>query len=153
MKKLIFIPLMLLSLSAIAYHHSGEELSPIDTVKKAYSTFASGDTEAWAKLHTNDLKFTVHGKLPHSGTHIGTESVIKNVFQVIPVHWPKFQLEMLNIDSVEGKLGTTVYVLHKLTAENLNTYALHMFTLEGNKIKTFSAWDDFDSMRQAMVKN
>jgi hypothetical protein len=60
---------------------------------------------------------------------------------------------MLNIDSVEGKLGTTVYVLHKLTAEDLNTYALHMFTLEGNKIKTFSAWDDFDSMRQAMVKN
>jgi len=34
MKKFIFIPLMLLSLSAIAYHHSGEELSPIDTVKK-----------------------------------------------------------------------------------------------------------------------
>ena len=55
----------------------------------AYETFASGDSEGWAKLHTNDLKFTVFGDLPHSGVKIGTDAVIEEVFKVIPTHWEK----------------------------------------------------------------
>jgi hypothetical protein len=39
-----------------------------------------------------------------------------------------------------------------MTADNLNSSALHMFKLKNGKIYSFSAFDDYDSMRKAMVK-
>ena len=152
MKKLIFLFLIITSVSLNAGHHKAGELASEEIVKMAYSTFASGDTDAWSKLHTEDLKFSIYGQLPHSGIHLGTEAAIKNVFEVIPKFWPNFKLEIKNIDTVKTKSGSTVYVLHKMTADNLDTSALHMFTLKNGKINSFSAFDDYDSMRKAMVK-
>ena len=54
----------------------------------------------------------------------------------------------MNIDTV----GETVYVLNYMTAEGLDTYALHMFTLEDGKINSFTAFDDTDSMRSSMIE-
>ena len=53
----------------------------------------------------------------------------------------------MNIDSV----GDTVYVLNHMTADGLDTYAMHMFTLEDGKINSFTAFDDTDSMRSSMI--
>ena len=71
---------------------------------------------------------------------------------MIPAYWPSFKLETINIDIVDSKSGKTAYVLNKLMGDNLNSFALHMFTIEDNKIATFTAFDDYDSMRQAMVE-
>ena len=49
-------------------------------VTKAYATFASGDTDAWAALHADDLVFTVFGDIATSGRHVGPQAVIENVF-------------------------------------------------------------------------
>ena len=70
------------------------------------------------------------------------------MFDVIAIHWPAFNLKNMNIDSV----GDTVYVLNHMTADGLDTYALHMFTLEDGKIKSFTAFDDTDSMRSSMIE-
>ncbi len=148
----LFLLSLLISFSAISGDLSSESDSSKQIVKRAYEAFASGDIDAWAKLHSEDLKFSIFGQLPHSGVHRGRDATIKNVFEVIPLYWPNFKLEMINIDSIEGELGSTVYVLNKMTAENLDSYALHMFTLKNGKITTFSAFDDYDSMRQAMIK-
>ncbi|MGB0541936.1 MAG: nuclear transport factor 2 family protein [Hyphomicrobiales bacterium] len=152
MKKLIFLFLITTSISLNAGHHKVNDFSSEEIVRMAYSTFASGDIDAWSKLHSDDLKFSIYGKLPHSGIHIGTEATIKNVFEVIPKFWPNFKLEIQNIDTVKTQTGSTVYVLHKMTADNLETLALHMFTLKNGKINSFSAFDDYDSMRKAMIK-
>ena len=152
MKQILTVLIFSLTLSSQAIHHGDSLLSAEELVKKAYATFAAGDSEAWAKLHAADLKFTILGQLPHSGTFNGTEATIKNVFEVIPVYWPSFKLETINIDTVDSKSGKTVYVLNKLMGDNLNSFALHMFTIEDNKIATFTAFDDYDSMRQAMVE-
>ena len=152
MKKILTVLIFSLTLSSQAMHHGDSPMSAEELVKKAYATFAAGDSEAWAKLHAADLKFTILGQLPHSGTFNGTEATIKNVFEVIPVYWPSFKLETINIDTIDSKSGKTVYVLNKLMGDNLNSFALHMFTIEDNKIATFTAFDDYDSMRQAMVE-
>jgi len=148
----IFLLTLLISFSTTAEDLLIENYTSKQIVKRAYQTFASGDTEAWAELHTKDLKFSIFGQLPHSGVHIGTDATIKNVFEVLPLHWPNFKLKIVNMDAIEGELGSTVYVLNKMTADGLDSYALHMFTLKNSKIATFSAFDDYDSMRQAMIK-
>ena len=83
MKKILMVLIFSLTLSSQAMHHGDSPISAEELVKKAYSTFAAGDSKAWAKLHSADLKFTILGQLPHSGTYIGTEATIKNVFEVI----------------------------------------------------------------------
>jgi len=148
MKKLIFMAVILFSFSVNASHHKQNDLTNEEVVMKAYSTFAEGDNESWSKLHTNDLKFTVYGDLPQSGTHIGAEATIKNVFEVIQKHWPNFKLEKINIDTV----GDTVYVLNHMTADNLDTYTLHMFKVKNGKIKSFTAFDDTDALKLSMIK-
>ena len=100
MKKIFTVLIFSLTLSSQAMHHGDSPISAEELVKKAYSTFAAGDSEAWARLHSADLKFTILGQLPHSGTYIGTEATIKNVFEVIPVYWPSFKLENINIKNI-----------------------------------------------------
>ena len=137
---------MLLPSYVAAGHHETHEMSPKDVVAAAYATFAAGDTDAWAKLHTDDLTFTVLGQLPQSGVFIGTNAVIEGVFAKIPTLWPEFTLTPINIDVV----GDTVYVHNKMTGEGLDSETMHMFTLRDGKIASFKAFEDTDSMRLAM---
>ena len=137
---------MLLPSYVVAGHHETHEMSPKDVVAAAYATFAAGDTDAWAKLHTEDLTFTVLGQLPQSGVFIGTEAVIEGVFAKIPTLWPEFTLTPINIDVV----GDTVYVHNKMTGEGLDSETMHMFTLRNGKIASFKAFEDTDSLRLAM---
>ena len=137
---------MLLPSYVAAGHHESREMLSKDVVAAAYATFAAGDTDAWAKLHTEDLTFTVLGQLPQSGVFIGTEAVIEGVFAKIPTLWPEFTLTPINIDVV----GDTVYVHNKMTGEGLDSETMHMFTLRNGKIASFKAFEDTDSMRLAM---
>ena len=137
---------MLMPSYVAAGHHEPREMLPKDVVAAAYATFAAGDTDAWAKLHTEDLTFTVLGQLPQSGVFIGTEAVIEGVFAKIPTLWPEFTLTPINIDVV----GDTVYVHNKMTGEGLDSETMHMFKLPNGKIAFFKAFEDTDSMRIAM---
>ena len=137
---------MLLPSYVVAGHHETHEMSPKDVVAAAYATFAAGDTDAWAKLHTDNLTFTIFGQLPQSGVFVGTDAVIEGVFAKIPTLWPEFTLTPINIDVV----GDTVYVHNKMTGEGLDSETMHIFTLRNGKIASFKAFEDTDSMRLAM---
>ena len=140
--KLWLALLILLPSYVAAGHHESYEMKPKDVVAAAYADVAAGDTSAWAKLHTEDLTFTVLGQLPQSGVFIGTEAVIeKGVFAKIPTLWPEFTLTPINIDVV----GDTVYVHNKMTGEGLDSETMHMFTLRNGKIASTKA-EDTDSM-------
>ena len=143
---LVTVSSIFLAVSLSASHHGSDEKSPIEVVEAAYATFSSGDTDAWAALHTDDLRFTIFGQLPQSGVFVGTHAVIEGVFAKIPVLWPGFTLTPINTDVV----GDTVYVHNKMEAEGLDSETMHMFLIEGGKIKSFTAFEDTDSMRQAM---
>ena len=146
MKHLLFSLLILSSISLTAGHHE-KMMDAKDVVKKAYATFASGDTEGWTALHADDLTFTVLGNIPTTGVHVGPEAVIKNVFEPIAVHWPNFKIEHKAIYSD----GNMVFVHSDMTADGLNTETLHMFRVEGGVIQSFTAFDDTGSMASAVV--
>ena len=148
MKKTLSL-IIALALTSFAYsgHHKNSEKTPQEVVTAAYATFASGDTEGWAALHTDDLKFTITGKLPHSGVFIGTQDVIEGVFTKIPTLWPDFKLTPIRTDVI----GNTVYVHNKMIAGKLESLSMHMFRLRDGKIASFTAFDDTDTMRQTMT--
>ena len=92
MKQIFLSVIFICTLSIQAGHHEKADNAKL-VVKQAYATFASGDTEAWAALHADDLIFTVFGDIPTSGKHVGPSAVIKNVFEPIAIHWPNFNIQ------------------------------------------------------------
>ena len=147
MKKILFSLTFLFAITIQAGHHEkGDDAKSV--VKKAYETFAAGDTEAWAALHADDLTFTVFGNIPTTGKHIGTDAVIENVFKPIPTHWPNFSIKHKAIYSD----GNMVFVHSEMTADGLNTETLHMFRVENGIIQSFTAFDDTGLMADALVK-
>mgnify|MGYP006061911845 FL=1 len=151
MNKIIFSFILFASLGAQSVHHESHDHSNQDAksiVKLAYETFGSGDTEAWTALHADDLVFTVFGDIATSGRHIGPSAVIKNVFEPIAVHWPKFTITHKAMYSD----GNMVFVHSEMTADGLATETMHMFRVENGLIQSFTAFDDTDSMASADVK-
>tara|TARA_B100000965_G_scaffold385601_1_gene386980 strand:+ start:190 stop:636 length:447 start_codon:yes stop_codon:yes gene_type:complete len=148
MKFINILIISCLSLLISAAHHKDHEKDPKSLAFKAYETFAAGDSKAWAKIHTEDFRFTIFGDLPQSGVKVGTDKVIKEVFEVIPVYWPTFKLTPISTEVI----GNKVYVHNKMTADNLDTETMHVFTIRDGKIASFTAFEDTDSMRKAMVK-
>ena len=147
---LLALTLMLPMLANAGHHAEGGSAGHADAkaiVEAAYATFSSGDTEAWTALHTDDLKFTIFGQLPQSGVFVGPEAVIENVFAKIAIHWANFKLTPISITAV----GNTVYAHNKLQADGLDSETMHMFVVEDGKVAVFTAFEDTDSMRQAMV--
>ena len=147
MKQILLSIIFICALSIQAGHHEKADDAK-SVVKQAYATFASGDTEAWAALHADDLIFTVFGDIPTSGKHVGPSAVIKNVFEPIAVHWPNFNIQHKAIYSD----GNMVFVHSDMTADGLDTETLHMFRVEGGIIQNFTAFDDTGSMAAAVVK-
>ena len=147
MKKTLLSIIFICALSIQAGHH-GKADNAKSAVKQAYATFASGDTEAWAALHADDLIFTVFGDIPTSGKHIGPSAVIKNVFEPIAMYWPNFNIQHKAIYSD----GNMVFVHSDMTADGLDTETLHMFKVENGIIQSFTAFDDTGSMATAVVK-
>ena len=152
MNKVFLSFILIASVSVQSMHHESHEHTPQDAksvVKQAYETFGSGDTEAWAALHADDLVFTVFGNIATSGKHIGPDAVIKNVFEPIGAHWPTFTITNKAMYSD----GNMVFVHSDMTGDNLDTETLHMFRVENGIIQTFTAFDDTDSMASADVTN
>ena len=147
MKQIFLSVIFICALSIQAGHHEKADNAKL-VVKQAYATFASGDTEAWAALHADDLIFTVFGDIPTSGKHVGPSAVIKNVFEPIAIHWPNFNIQHKAIYSD----GNIVFVHSDMTADGLDTKTLHMFRVEDGIIQSFTAFDDTDSMASADVK-
>ena len=126
MYKIFLSFILIASVGVKSMHHESHDHSPQDAksvVKQAYETFGSGDTEAWSALHADDLVFTVFGNIATSGIHIGPDAVIKNVFEPIAVHWPKFTITHKAMYSD----GNMVFVHSDMTADGLDTETMHMF--------------------------
>ena len=147
MKSIILSLAFITAISIQAGHHEKDDDAK-SVVKKAYATFAAGDTEAWAALHAENLTFTVFGDIPTTGKHVGPNAVIKNVFEPIANHWPNFNIEHKAMYSD----GNMVFVHSDMTADGLDTETLHMFRVENGIIQSFTAFDDTGSMADAVVK-
>jgi ketosteroid isomerase-like protein len=147
MKNIILSLAFITAISIQAGHHEKDDDAK-SVVKKAYATFAAGDTEAWAALHAENLTFTVFGDIPTTGKHVGPNAVIKNVFEPIANHWPNFNIEHKAMYSD----GNMVFVHSDMTADGLETETLHMFRVENGIIQSFTAFDDTGSMAAAVVK-
>ena len=143
-----FVFCLLAPFTLAGHHEKGEMSANITAAKAGYDAFNTGDIEAWKKTQADDLVFKVLEGLPYSGTFLGQQAVIDNVFSILEEKWVDFQVKPIAF----YESGDTVFIHVRMTAEGLDTESMHMATIKDGKFATFQAFENSALMMAAAKK-
>ena len=121
-------------------------MTPKELVLGGYKSFAEGDMESLGKIYHEDALITVNGDHELSGEYHGFENFLGNFLAQIPVKFPNFSLEILNVAAE----GDRVYLHVHITADNLDTESVHMFVVKDELETEFHIFDDSQKMAKAL---
>jgi len=121
-------------------------MSPKDTVLSGYKAFSDGDMEALGSIFHRDCVITVNGDHKLSGEYNGFENWLNNFLSKIPEVFPNFNLEIVNVTAEDER----VHVFVRPTADNLDSYAVHMFVVEDGFQTEFRIFDDSQKVSAAL---
>ena len=121
-------------------------MTPKDIVLGGYKSFAEGDMESLSKNNHENAVFKVNGDHELSGEYRGFDDFLINYLAHIPVKFPNFDLEILNVSSESDR----VYLHVRYTADNLDSESVHMFVVEDGLETEFHIFDDSQKMAAAL---
>ena len=121
-------------------------MTPKELVLGGYKSFAEGDMESLGKIYHKDALIRVNGDHELSGDYHGFDDFLGNFLAQIPVKYPNFNLDILNV-AAEDDL---VYVHVHYTADNLDTESVHMFVVKDGLETEFHLFDDSQKMAAAL---
>ncbi len=91
-----------------------------------------------------DVRWTEMAGFPCAGTHIGRDAIIANVFAVLGREWTgfSFKLERL-IDGGATVVGIGDYsATHAATGKPMRSRVVHVWDVEGGKVRRFEQFCD-----------
>ena len=113
-------------------------MTPKELVLGGYKSFAEGDMESLAKIYHKDALIVVNGNHEFSGDYHGFDDFLSNYLSHIPVRFPNFNLQILNVVSD----GDRVCIHVRYSADNLDAESVHMFVVEDELETEFRFFDD-----------
>ena len=116
-------------------------------IEKVYERFSAGDLDGWAQLHTPDFEFKYLGNLPFSGIFNGPQNAIDECFLNIPKYLENFLVTPIRMFECRD----IIFVHIHMTATNLDTEAMHMFTVQNGLVKKFQGFDNTGLMAEAFI--
>jgi len=122
-------------------------MTSLDTVEKAYELFGKGDIDSLRLLMDDEISFITYGDYSHAGSYVGPDEVIDKNFSVLAQNIPTLSITPTRLWESEG----TIFVRVELTDGELKTDSIHVWTLEGEKLKTFEAFEDTQTVAK-MIK-
>ena len=121
-------------------------MTPKEIVLGGYKLFAEGDMESLSKINHKNAVMKVNGDHELSGEYHGFDDFLNNFLAKIPIKFPNFDLDILNVTAEENR----VIVHVKYTADNLDAESVHMFVVEDGLQKEFSLVDDSQKIAKAL---
>ena len=121
-------------------------MTPKELVLRGYQCFQEGDMDGLAKNFHEDAIIKCNGNHEFSGEYNGFNDWLQNFLAHIPTKYPNFQLSILNTVAEDNR----VHVHVKLTADNLNAEAVHMFVVENGFQTEFYIFDDSQKIAKAL---
>ena len=121
-------------------------MTPKELVLSGYKSFAEGDMESLGKIYHKDALVKVNGDHELSGEYHGFDDFLNNFLAKIPIKFPNFDLDILNVTAEENR----VIVHVKYTADNLDAESVHMFVVEDGLQTEFRLFDDSQIMAKAL---
>ena len=121
-------------------------MTPKELVLRGYKYFAEGDMDSLAKNFHENAIIKCNGDHEFSREYQGFTDWLQNFLAHIPIKYPNFQLDILNTVAE----GNRVHVHVKLTADNLDAEAVHMFVVENDVQTEFHIFDDSQKLAAIM---
>ena len=121
-------------------------MTPKEIVLGGYQSFAEGDMENLSKIYHPNALIKVNGDHELSGEYHGFDDFLNNFLAKIPIKFPNFNLSILNVTAEDNR----VIVHVKLSADNLDAEAVHMFVVEDGLETEFRIVDDSQRMAKAL---
>ena len=121
-------------------------MTPKEIVLGGYQCFAVGDMEGLGKIYHPNALIKVNGDHELSGDYHGFDDFLNNFLARIPIKFPNFDLDILNVTAEDNR----VIVHVKLSADNLESEAVHMFVVEDGLETEFRIVDDSQKIAKAL---
>ena len=121
-------------------------MTPKELVLGGYKSFAEGDMESLGKIYHKDALIKANGNHELSGEYKGFDDFLNNFLSQIPIKFPNFDLDILNVTAE----GDRVYVHVHYTADNLDAESVHMFVVKDGLETEFHLFDDSQKMAAAL---
>ena len=121
-------------------------MTPKEIVLSGYQCFSEGDMEGLGKIYHPNALIKVNGDHELSGDYHGFDDFLNNFLARIPIKFPNFDLDILNVTAEENR----VIVHVKYTADNLDAESVHMFVVEDGLQTEFRLVDDSQIMAKAL---
>jgi ketosteroid isomerase-like protein len=121
-------------------------MTPKEIVLSGYQCFAEGDMEGLGKIYHPNALIKVNGDHELSGDYHGFDDFLNNFLARIPIKFPNFDLDILNVTAEDNR----VHVHVKLSADNLESEAVHMFVVEDGLETEFRIVDDSQKIAKAL---
>ncbi len=114
------------------HHEKGEMSANVMAAKAGYDAFNAGDMEAWAATMA----------------YYGAAEVKEKVLDQVAALWTNFQVQPIAF----YESGDKVFIHVKMTADGLDTEALHMATIKDGKFAAFRPFENTGLMMAAAKK-
>jgi ketosteroid isomerase-like protein len=121
-------------------------MTPKEIVLSGYQSFAEGDMEGLGKIYHKDALIKVNGNHELSGEYHGFDDWLANFLAQIPIKFPNFHLDILNVTAEDDRVHVRVHY----TADNLDTHSVHMFVVKDGLETEFDIFDDSQAMAEAL---
>ena len=121
-------------------------MTPKEIVLSGYQCFAEGDMDGLGKIYHPNALIKVNGDHELSGDYHGFDEFLNNFLARIPIKFPNFDLDILNVTAEDNR----VHVHVKLSADNLESEAVHMFVVEDGLETEFRIVDDSQKIAKAL---
>ena len=121
-------------------------MTPKEIVLSGYQCFAEGDMEGLGKIYHPNALIKVNGDHELSGDYHGFDDFLNNFLAKIPIKFPNFDLDILNVTAEDNR----VHVHVKLSADNSDSEAVHMFVVEDGLETEFRIVDDSQKIAKAL---
>ena len=121
-------------------------MTPKEIVLSGYQCFSEGDMEGLGKIYHPNALIKVNGDHELSGDYHGFDDFLNNFLAKIPIKFPNFDLDILNVTAEDNR----VHVHVKLSADNLESEAVHMFVVEDGLETEFRIVDDSQKIAKAL---
>ena len=121
-------------------------MTPKEIVLSGYQSFAEGDMEGLGKIYHKDALIKVNGNHELSGEYHGFDDWLANFLAQIPIKFPNFYLDILNVTAEDDRVHVRVHY----TADNLDTHSVHMFVVKDGLETEFDIFDDSQAMAEAL---
>ncbi|MHB8368972.1 MAG: nuclear transport factor 2 family protein [Leptospirales bacterium] len=127
----------------------------LEIVQRLYDAFATRDRETILEIFDPEIVWIQNDGFPGGGTHVGAESVLRDVFAPFRLHWESWEAVVSQwLDAGEAIVALGEYrAVYKATGKSMKAAFAHSYWICDSRIVRFQQYTDTLMVARAMSRD